>query len=55
MYSYHRNYYEKNKEHLREYQRAYYHRKKIIVVTKPKPKKILKMEKTYGKYTLIFD
>tara|TARA_Y100000361_G_C11149200_1_gene339996 strand:- start:745 stop:918 length:174 start_codon:yes stop_codon:yes gene_type:complete len=56
--NYHKSYYERNKIHLRAYQRAYYHRKKKEKgdeIPKPKKEKIKKMEKKKIKIILHFD
>jgi hypothetical protein len=54
---YHRKYYEKNKNYLRAYQRAYYYKKKHSKNKPPKVKeeKAKELHRTYGNYVITFD
>ena len=57
---YHKSYYDRNKDYLRAYQRAYYYRKKNEMKkrkNKPKPrkKKDPTMKKHYGKFIIHWD
>tara|TARA_Y100000361_G_C11142780_1_gene336132 strand:+ start:598 stop:786 length:189 start_codon:yes stop_codon:yes gene_type:complete len=58
--NYHKSYYERNKDYLRAYQRAYYYRKKNEIKKKkskpvPRKKKDLTMHRYYGTFTIHFD
>ena len=57
---YHKSYYERNKDYLRAYQRAYYYRKKnekYKKKNKPKPrvKKDQTLKRIYGKFIIHWD
>ena len=57
MQTYHQSYYERNKEYLRSYQRAYYYRKKnnikyLLIKPKPREKPNNHMKKTYGTFII---
>lgn len=54
--NYHNTYYERNKDYLRAYQRAYYYRKKNSKMQPiPRKKKDLSMRRYYGTFTIHFD
>ncbi len=54
---YHRKYYEKNKDKLRAYQRAYYYKKKFAKkkIYRVKEKKATNLHRTHGHFVLTFE